>query len=267
MSAPAVEPDVRPAPDGERAAVAHRIDSSGRVLIRGRGVVVAYGHVMAVQDVNLDLMAGQLTALVGRNGAGKSSLLRALAGLRAHGAGEVSWLAPSPGERRLRVAHIAQRAAPRWELPISVWQAVAAARISPDRWWRRLSAQDRDAVSFALSDLDLLALRDRPVGTLSGGQGQRLLLARALAQDPDVLLLDEPFEGLDAATLGTLLGVLRGAGDRGVAVCCALHQLHLAREHFDRVIALDRTVRADGPPADVLSAQGVMALFGLAERR
>ncbi|MGQ0630758.1 MAG: metal ABC transporter ATP-binding protein [Sporichthyaceae bacterium] len=266
MSAPSTQAGVLRPP-----AAAGSLEAAGaarQVVVRAREVCVTYGRVCAVERVSLDLTEGQLVALIGRNGAGKSSLLRALAGLSAHSTGEVSWHRPaSCGARsQLRVAYIPQRASPRWDLPISVDQAVAAARIRPGRWWARPGEHDERAVSAALAALDLLDLRQRAVGTLSGGQAQRLLLARALAQDPHVLLLDEPFEGLDAATVTILLGALRLAGQRGVAVCAAMHQLHLARDHFDRVIAVDRTLLVDGPPATVLCAQGVLNLVGLGER-
>lgn len=263
---PSIAPtDILNPPDGTQ--VHEDVNGAHSVLISTREVCVTYGRVCAVERVDLDLMSGQLVALIGRNGAGKSSLLRALAGLSAHSTGEVTWHQPAArdGSTPLRVAYIPQRAAPRWDLPISVGQAVAAARISPRRWWRRLTEADARAVSAALAALDLLDLREQSVGTLSGGQAQRLLLARALAQDPDVLLLDEPFEGLDAATVGILVEALRLAGQRGVAVCAAMHQLHLARDHFDRVVAVDRTLLVDGPPSTVLSAHGVLALFGLGE--
>jgi ABC-type Mn2+/Zn2+ transport system ATPase subunit len=164
----------------------------------------------------------------------------------------------------VRVAFVPQRAAPRWDLPISVGQAVAAGRLDARRWWRRPGVRDARAVQAALARLDLQTLTNRPVAVLSGGQAQRLLLARALAQEPDVLLLDEPCEGLDAASTSALFAALTQLAADGIAVCCALHQLHLARTLFDRVVAIDRVVLADGPADQVLAAGRDPWLFGMA---
>ncbi|WP_462203679.1 metal ABC transporter ATP-binding protein [Frankia sp. CcWB3] len=228
-------------------------------VLAARGLTVRYGRVTAIEDVDVALAAGELVALVGRNGAGKSTLLRALAGLTPH-EGTVTRQATACHHRRtelrgaseVRVAFVPQRATPRWDLPISVRQAVATGRLSPRRWWRRPAAADRRAIEAALLRMDLHSLADRPVGELSGGQAQRLLLARALAQEPDVLLLDEPCDGLDAASVSALLAALTELATGGIAVCCALHELHLARGLFDRAVVIDRAVLADGPAGQVL---------------
>jgi ABC-type Mn2+/Zn2+ transport system ATPase subunit len=234
-------------------------------VLQAHGVTVRYGRFVAVEAVDVALASGDLVALVGRNGAGKSSLLRAMAGLTGY-QGTVLRHADACHHRRgeVRVAYVPQRAAPRWDLPISVRQAATTGRLDPRRWWRRPDSADRLVVQAALARLDLTALADRPVATLSGGQAQRLLLARALAQEPDVLLLDEPCDGLDAASVARLLAALRQLADDGIAVCCALHELHLARDTFDRAVVIDRVVLADGPAAQVLSADGLALLYGMA---
>jgi ABC-type Mn2+/Zn2+ transport system ATPase subunit len=223
-------------------------------------LTVRYGRVTAIEDVDLTLAAGELVALTGRNGAGKSTLLRALAGLTRY-EGTVTRHAAACHHRcpEVRVAYVPQRAAPRWDLPISVRQAVATGRLSPRRWWRRPDTADRQAIELALSQMDLHLLADRPVGHLSGGQAQRLLLARALAQEPDVLLLDEPCDGLDAASVRGLLATLTRLAAGGIAVCCALHELHLAQDLFDRAVVIDRGVLADGRATEVLSADNPLA--------
>ncbi|GAA3513286.1 metal ABC transporter ATP-binding protein [Actinocatenispora rupis] len=226
---------------------------------------VRYGPITALANVDFAVAAGELVALVGRNGAGKSSLLRALAGLVAYRGTVEHHPAACPRDRgRVRVAYVAQRATPRWDLPVSVRQVVGTGRLDPRRWWRRPGAGDRQAVDAALRRVGVWSLADRPVQALSGGQAQRVLLARALAQEPDVLLLDEPCEGLDAASTGALVDALTALAADGVAVCCALHEIDLARGAFRRAVAVDRTVLADGPAGEVLSRGRVADLFGLA---
>jgi ABC-type Mn2+/Zn2+ transport system ATPase subunit len=233
-------------------------------ILQARAVTVRYGRHTAVENVDLTLAAGDLVALVGRNGAGKSTLLRAVAGVTGY-EGTVVRTAPACHHHRgeVRVAFVPQRAAPRWDLPISVRQAVSTGRLDPRRWWRRPDAEDRRAVDAGLGRLDLHTLADRPVAALSGGQAQRLLLARALAQDPDVLLLDEPCDGLDTAAVTALIAAVTRLARDGIAVCCALHDLHLARTAFQRAVAIDRVVLADGPAGQVLSADGLDMVFGL----
>ena len=230
------------------------------LLLATHGLTVRYGDVTAIEDVDLTLAAGESVALVGRNGVGKSTLLRALAGLVPH-EGTVVWQPPQhrplaggqPQTSAVRVAFVPQRATPRWDLPISVRQAVETSRLSARRWWRRPDTADRDVIETAIAVMGLGALAQRPVGALSGGQAQRVLLARALAQEPDVLLLDEPFDGLDADSLDAVLAALIALAAADTAVCCALHDLPLARRVFERAVLLDGRVLADGPTDQILT--------------
>jgi manganese transport system ATP-binding protein len=143
-------------------------------VLEARGVTVRYGRLTAVENVDLVLAAGDLVALVGRNGAGKSTLLRALAGLTDHDGAVIRHASACHHQRGVvRVAFVPQRATPRWDLPISVRQAVTTGRLDARRWWRRPDAADRHAVDAALARLDLYPLADRPVAALSGGQADR----------------------------------------------------------------------------------------------
>lgn len=231
--------------------------ASDDYVLATRALAVHYGQKIALRDVDLNVMPGEMVALVGRNGAGKSTLLSALAGACRHH-GDLDW--------RLRdgdIAYVPQRAHPRWDMPLSVRQVVGAGRLRGRRWWRRPDAQDRAAVHEALERLGLTELATCPVQRLSGGQAQRVLLARALAQQPRALLLDEPYDGLDSTNVTGLNSQLTELSAEGVAVIAAVHELAVVRDTYPRVVALDGRVIADGGPDEVFSPAGLGRLFGI----
>lgn len=233
-------------------------------LIETRALTVSYGQRCALQPVNLGIAAGESVAVVGRNGSGKSSLLRALCGLEAAARGEVILHAEGCHHHRrdVEIAYVPQRSAARWELPFPVGDVVAAGMRR--RWWRRPGRCDRDAVGVALASVGLAALVNRPVTELSGGQAQRVLIARALVQQPDLIIMDEPFAGLDLATVDAVTDLLTRFVVEGNSVCCALHELDVARSAFGRTMALaDGVVVADGATSEVLDAAGVERIFTL----
>ena len=217
---------------------------------------------LAAQDLMLDrrlsgvsvaLQAGQVTAICGPNGAGKSSLLACLAGLLTPQAGVVilegaALSSLAPRERARVLGYLPQQAEVAWDL--SVETLVSLGRLP----WKAGAAADRAAVDAALAALDLEALRQRPLSSLSGGEQARVLLARVLAGEPRWILADEPLANLDLAHQLGLLGQFRALAAQGVGVCLVLHDLAQAMNHADRVIVLDSgCVAADGPPQEALT--------------
>lgn len=203
--------------------------------VQVRNLSVHYGRRVALSDVTLSVQAGELVALVGPNGAGKTSLLHALAGaLRFEGQAVVHG----------RLALVSQRASLDSGFPITVGQVVATAR--------RRRRVDRQAVHRALARVGLDGLERRPIAELSGGQFQRCLLARAIAAEPRVLLLDEPLSGVDAQTAAAVLAVLEAMCVNGVTVLVSTHDVALVRERFPRCLCLAGTVVGDGTPEAVL---------------
>ncbi len=234
-----------------------------------RDVAVRYGEVEALAPVSLEVEPGELVALVGPNGAGKTSLLRAVLGLVPH-RGEVVIHGRSCDRRghRLAAAYVPQRLDLDLGFPITVEQVVACARRPFRPTWRRPPAvrrraavRDRQAVSRALSRVGADGLERRSIGALSGGQLQRVLLARALAQEADVLLLDEPLTGVDEPTSAALVDLLETLAADGVALLVSTHDLALVRARFGRCVALSGRVVADGPPPEVLRAAVVEATW------
>jgi iron complex transport system ATP-binding protein len=243
-------------------------------LVAAVGLVVGYplpggGRREVLRGVDLSLARGELVALLGTNGSGKTTLLRAFAGTLAPDAGTV--LFDGRSVRDWQRGALAQRVAvlpQQLELPLgfSVAELVAMGRAPHARRLFASTVDDERAIARALVDADALDLADRPAEELSGGERQRLLVAMALAQEPDLLLLDEPTLHLDLAHQLALLGAIRRLRDqRGLTVLAVLHDLNLAAAFAPRVAILDEgRIVADGSPTEVLSPDRVRRVFGVA---
>ncbi len=215
-------------------------------LLSAEALSFAYGARIVLENVTFSLGAGEIAAVIGPNGAGKTTLLKLLAGLLPAASGRVE--VPLPRSRA--VAYLAQ-----WdELPLdwSVRDIVELGRVPHVAFLRGLTRIDSEAVQYAMAQMGVLRLADRALSSLSGGERRRVALARALAQEPRVLLLDEPTMHLDPRHQIDLFATLRAEADRGVAVVTVVHDLAFGA-CADRCLVLSgRTIRADGPPADVL---------------
>ena len=227
------------------------------------GLGVRYGDTAALVGVDLDLGEGRVCALVGTNGSGKSSLLRAVMGLVAH-TGTVRVLGDDPAHARRSqwIGYVPQAEELDVRFPIDVAQVVATGRYGRLGPTRRPGAADRRAAADAL---DVVGLGDRgraPYGDLSGGQRRRVLLARAIAQEARLLLLDEPFAGVDVASAATIAAVLRELAARGVAALVATHDLAGVTALADEALLLAGRVVAHGPPAQVLTPDRLAEAFG-----
>lgn len=232
-------------------------------LLRLSDVGVRYGDRVALAGVSFLLQPGELVALIGPNGAGKSTLLKAVVGLVPH-SGFVSVQGHECHHRpdRLDLAYVAQHSAVDRLFPITVDEVVRSGRRRFGRWWRRDSAADIEAARAALERVGLGDRGAARLSELSGGQVQRVFVARALAQEAKVVLLDEAMAGVDRPTTLTLLDMLHQVTASGAAVVVAMHDLALARRHFDRCLAVNGTLIADGPPEEVLVGDVLESVFG-----
>jgi manganese transport system ATP-binding protein len=232
------------------------------LVVEGAGVTVAYGARTALRDCDLALPGASVTALVGPNGSGKSTLLSAIAGLVPVTAGTLRVLGSRPGRNGLsaRIAYVLQSTPANESLPVTVREVVTMARFARRGLFGRLSTEDRQAVDQALDRLDIADLADRHLRELSGGQRQRVLVAQGLAQDADLLLLDEPVTGLDLASRDSILSVVEEVRAAGGAVIVATHDLGDA-ERADHVVLLSGRVIAAGAPADVVTAEHLRAAY------
>lgn len=232
-------------------------------ILRLRGVTVRHRRVLALKDIGAELPCGRAIAICGPNGAGKSTLLRALLGWHPLEAGEIRIGDAHPRHALPRLAYLPQRHAIDWDFPLTVRSVVAQGRLPALGLFRRFSAADRARVDAALAEMELTTLADRPLRMLSGGQQQRVFLARAVAQGADIFLLDEPFAALDLRATHELLRVIRAWTLRGRTGVAVVHDLALARAHFDHALLLDTELVAAGPPAAVLSPENVRRAYHL----
>jgi manganese/iron transport system ATP-binding protein len=228
--------------------------SAAPAALSARGLSVSYGRVRALTDVTLEIPAGSSVALLGPNGAGKSTLLEAAVGVVRLGTGSIEL-----GSRR--VAFVPQRLNVEPSFPATVADVVRMGRYAELGWVGRFRTRDRELVAAAMRELGIEELAHRRFGDLSGGERQRALLAQAVAQDPEILLLDEPFTGIDAPThdaIRSLLDRWRGAGR---TVVIATHDLESARRDYDLIACLNRRLIAFGPPETAATEETLAETF------
>lgn len=236
-------------------------------MLHAIGLTARLGGRQVLETVDFSLAGGEMVGLLGPNGAGKTTLLRCLAGLLAPATGEVT-LDGRPldrwdrAARARQIAYLPQGGECHW--PISVRDLVTLGRLPYRTGWTRPTEADRAAVERAIAFVDVADLAGRPADRLSGGEKARVLLARALAGEPPLILADEPISGLDPAHRLEVMGLLRRLTESGTAVVVVLHDLTLAARYCHRLVLMqDGRVAADGPPDAVLTAQALGRVFGI----
>jgi ABC-type Mn2+/Zn2+ transport system ATPase subunit len=215
-----------------------------------------------LQDVTLTMQPGERVALVGPNGAGKSTLLKLAVGLEPLQTGRITIYGHPAGRCKHRVALVPQRTEVDWGFPVNVRQVVMMGRYVHLGWLKRPRPEDEEAVERAMRAMEITELADRRIGELSGGQQQRVMLARTIAYDADLLLLDEPLNHVDVATQEVIFHVLEKLSARGKAAIVSTHDLGILKVHFSRAMFLDRQIIAEGPVAQVLTAQTIARAYG-----
>jgi zinc transport system ATP-binding protein len=209
-------------------------------------------HVL--EDVDLTIHPGEFVALLGPNGSGKTTLVRAMLGLQPYAHGRVALFGQPLARFRSwqRIALVPQRLPGASSIPVSVWEAVLSGLISPRRRWRPFSRVEREAATSALEAVGLLDRRQERLDTLSGGQQRRVLIARALAAEPDLLVMDEPTAGVDSEHVARLTLLLAQLHERGITIVVVTHELTGIAHLVTRAVVLDpdsrESVVFDGPP-------------------
>lgn len=235
---------------------------SGAHTLSVNHLTAAYGNNKVLNDISFTASCGNTLALIGPNGAGKSTLLNLLAGLLQPISGDMTWNDTPLHANRHETAFMPQRTEVDWRFPITVRELVEIGRFPTVGIWKKLSHHDTEIVDKALDALNLNELQHRQIGALSGGQQQRAFLARALAQEAHILLLDEPFTGLDVPGTESLAELLRSLAAEGRLIIASHHDLSTADKIFDRTLLLNRQLIASGPTAEVLSEQNLFTAFG-----
>jgi ABC-type Mn2+/Zn2+ transport system ATPase subunit len=224
-------------------------------------LTVLYASRCALRDVSFSLRCGERVAVVGPNGAGKTTLFKAIAGLITPASGDITVHGHQPGVG-LCVAYVRQRRNVDWSFPVSVADVVMMGRYGMIGPLRRPSEVDRTRVSEALGAVGLLEVADRQIGELSGGQQQRMFIARALAQEAELVLMDEPLTGLDIRSRDSAMSVMDLLRDQGVGLMVATHDLKMAVDRFDSVMLLNQHLVGFGSPNHVLSEHNILSAFG-----
>jgi len=236
-------------------------DGTARVMIADN-LSAGYNGDRSLHAVSFEIFQGERVGVVGPNGAGKSTLFKAIVGLLPH-QGEISIQGASCKDSHAMVGYVPQHEAIDWKFPATVWDVVMMGRARQIGYVLPPRKRDRTAVRDALKRVGMWDYRKRQIGDLSGGQRRRVFIARALAQQASVLMLDEPFSGVDAAAETDIFQVLDVLRDEGVAVLLATHNLVQAATHYDKLMLLNSGhMIAFGSPADVYTPHNLAETFG-----
>jgi manganese/iron transport system ATP-binding protein len=235
----------------------------GGLAIENVTVTYRNGHT-ALYKTSFAIPKGTITALVGINGSGKSTLFKAVMGFVPVSEGSVRVLGMAAQEALSRnlVSYVPQSEEVDWNFPVLVQDVVMMGRYGRMNWLRRPSRRDRELVDAALERVDMTAYRDRQIGELSGGQKKRVFLARALAQEGMVILLDEPFTGVDVRTEEQIITLLQALRDEGRVMLVSTHNLGSVPEFCDRAVLINRTILASGHTGDVFTRANLEKAFG-----
>jgi ABC-type Mn2+/Zn2+ transport system ATPase subunit len=240
-------------------SVAHiHAASAAQPLLRVDDLTVIYAGEPAIENVSFAVQAGERVAIIGPNGAGKSTLMQTILGLLQPQSGSVAL----NGVRLDQIGYVPQNEGVDWSFPVTVRDVVMLGRTRHVGWFRWPSRQQWEAVDAALERVGMAGFAERQVGELSGGQRRRVFIARALAQEARLLLLDEPFSGVDVHAQNSLMDVLDSLNADGMTILLSTHDLNLAFGRFDRVLALRRDVVAFGTPDEVYTPDVLEAMYG-----
>jgi ABC-type Mn2+/Zn2+ transport system ATPase subunit len=218
---------------------------------------VNYRHTRAVENVSFTLHPGQVTGLLGANGAGKSTLIKAILGLVPVAKGSIQWMGQPVTKQLNKVAYVPQRSQIDWDYPITVERVVMMGRVATTGWLRQHDRRSRVLVSNALQRVGMWQYRQRQIKELSGGQQQRVFLARAIAQEADLLLFDEPFNNIDRQTETVIFDIFAQLKAQQKTLLVISHDLSETLANYDRILLLNKRLIASGTKEEVLTNENI----------
>lgn len=234
-----------------------REEGDGQMAVKAEGVWAGYDGRVALEDVGFEVPPSTIVGLVGANGSGKSTLIKVMLGVLRPWRGRVRIMGKEPSAARNVIGYAPQMEAVDWQFPVSVYDVVMMGRYGRLGPLRRPGANDRRVVEQALERVQLSDMAGRQIGELSGGQQRRMLIARALAQEPQVFLLDEPMAGLDPSIQHELVALFESLRDEGKTLIVATHDISCVTCCFDRALLLNRRKVAYGDPSEVFTQENL----------
>lgn len=227
-------------------------------VIEIKKLVVAYDEDKPVlDDFNLGIEKGKMTAFVGPNGAGKSTLIKAILEFVKPITGSITINGKKYAQEKKKIAYVPQRGSVDWDFPTTLYDVVEMGSYGRVGFLKRVPKSEKNRVMEAIEKVDMLEYVDRQISQLSGGQQQRVFIARALVQDAEIYLLDEPFQGIDKKTEGSIVKILKGLKEEGKTVIVVHHDLQTVPEYFDEVVLINRKVIASGKVNEVFTKENV----------
>lgn len=223
---------------------------------------VSYHKHVALTDVSFELGSGKLIGIIGPNGSGKSTLLKAILQIIPSSSKKVEFFGEPLEKVKQRIAYVPQRESVDWNFPVTVEEVVAMGRLNPKKLFQHLKSTDKNLINLALEQVDINPLRKKQIGALSGGQQQRVFLARALAQQADLILMDEPFVGIDMASQENILDLLLTLRSSGKTIVMVHHDLSTVAQYFDEVLLMNNKLVMHGPKNEVLKPEILQGVYG-----
>ena len=246
----------------DNSARADQNEDTECIALAIQGMTVSYGAEPAIYSIDMNVGSSTLTAIIGPNGAGKSTLLKASMGIIPIVSGRVHFFGKPLSKTRHRISYVPQRASVDWDFPATVKDVVLMGLYPTLGFLKWVDKEQLKLVRVCLSKVGMQDLSHRQIGQLSSGQQQRVFLARALVQNADVYLLDEPFAGVDAATEKAIISVLKDLKSMGKTVLVVHHDLTTVEDYFDQVFLINKSAIAHGPTAKIFTDQNLSLAYG-----